>query len=146
MLRSCFKSPDDGLLQAGDDFQVEKLGKCGARCTQYKKWRDAVQEAKRFQPARKTTFMTMLEGLLSKRLGVAVTVYTAVYSALDIFHGVDAFVEVEGVIITFDVTINHEKVVAKADVVYHAEDGVVSLTDRITDAARKKAPRFARVA
>lgn len=134
------------LFQAGNEFQVEKLGKCGARCTEYKRWSEALAEAKRSQPARKTQFVLLLEVLLMKRLGVAVTVYTAIHSAFDIFHGVDAFVEVGRTIVTLDVTLNPEKVVAKADVVYHGDDGAVSLADRLADEVRRKAPRAARVA
>jgi hypothetical protein len=145
-----FKAPDAGLLReglkAGEQFQVEKLGKCQARCKGYREWRDALDEVKRFQPEYKTNFVRMLEGLLTRRLGVEIRFYTAVYSALDIFHGVDAFIEIGEVIVTVDVTINPQKTAAKADVVYHAEDGVVSLTDSITRVACKKAPRLARVA
>lgn len=141
-MHQTFKAPDAGLLReglkAGEQFQVEKLGKCRARCKGYREWRDALDEAKRLQPEYKTRFVSMLEGLLARRFGENVPVYTAVYSAFDIFHGVDGFVEVKGVVVTFDVTLDPRKVTAKADVVYYAQDGVVELASRIERAAKKK--------
>jgi hypothetical protein len=48
--------------------------------------------------------------------------FTAVGSPLDFFHGVDAFFELRGKIVTIDVTINPNKCVAKADMVLNVSD------------------------
>ncbi len=142
MFNSTFAAPDAGLrkecLKAGEVFQARKLGKCRRRCQEYKDWQHSLSEAKQLQPDCKTKFACTLEGILERRLGHKVRFYTAVYSSFDIFHGVDAFVEIVGVVVTIDVTLNPRKVRGKAHVVYHDGDGIVDLADRIENVYRVK--------
>lgn len=72
------------------------------------------------------------------RLGIEdwseLKLYSSVGTPLDIFHGVDAFFEYRGGVVTIDVTLNQHKDVYKADYVVNPEttdlevvaDGIVS--------------------
>ena len=129
------------LFQDGADFEAEKFGKCGARCTEYRKWREAAEEAKRCQPQRKTEFVQQLERMLAQVLDAQVACFTAVGSAFDIFHGVDAFIEYRGVIVTVDATLNPDKVVGKADLVFYKHHDAADLAGRMARAFREKATK-----
>lgn len=60
--------------------------------------------------------------------------YTAIGSSLDRFHGVDGFFELGDHIVTVDLTLDPDKVIAKADVVILADDEN-GLTDEVIDRA-----------
>lgn len=60
--------------------------------------------------------------------------YTAIGSPLDILHGVDGFFEMGEHVVTVDLTLNSDKVVAKADVVILADDEN-GLTNEVTEMA-----------
>lgn len=51
-----------------------------------------------------------------------VSFFTAVGSPLDYYHGVDAFIEYHGQVVTLDVTINKHKDSYKADVIIGEDD------------------------
>ena len=63
---------------------------------------------------------------LCEELGVEdfsrVRLYSALGTPFDIFHGVDLWVEVDGQVVTIDLTANENKDYHKADVVVHPED------------------------
>lgn len=67
-----------------------------------------------------------LQVLIAEALGAEdyseVKLYTAVGSALDKFHGVDAFVEWMGFVVTIDLTANLLKDVYKADIIIHEDE------------------------
>lgn len=129
------------LFQAGSDFEIEKFGKCRTRCSQYRTWREAAEEAKRCQPQRKTEFVLLLERMLVQVLDAQVVCFSAVGTAFDIFHGVDAFIEYRGIIVTVDATLNPDKVVGKADLVFYQHHDAADLAGRIARAFREKATK-----
>jgi|GEM_PF-1148674 len=107
----------------------------------YVKYADAIELAKRFQPADPTNpdkdFARELRMAIADRLiadGVIteaerdrVKYFTAVKTPLDILHGVDAFVELDRPNgrperVTLDLSLRDEKVVGKADLVVRAQD------------------------
>jgi hypothetical protein len=132
-------SMQSSLFQAGNVFQLEILGRCGARCTAYRNWRDALAEAKRTQPVRKTEFLQQVEQSMRRILQEPqINLFTAVGSAFDIYHGVDAFVEYKGTIVTIDVTRETAKTAAKADVVYQCGDSISNLAATLVNEILRK--------
>jgi len=121
------------LFQDGHDYEVEVLGKCGARYSGYLCFPEALAEVRKNQPARKSEFLAALEREFARRMGERAVTFTAIGSALDFKHGADAVLEFRGVVVTIDVTLNPEKTSAKADVVVHPDDvaNVAVLTARI---------------
>ena len=61
--------------------------------------------------------------------------YPAVGSAFDIYHGVDMFFELDGKIVTIDLTVNTDKDFYKANVIVTPEmiEDIESLAKEITD-------------
>lgn len=113
----------DGIT--GHLFEEATLGRCAAICQGYESWRKAVEEVRKHQPRQKRPAAVRLENEVVKcfgKLGMSVKFYTAVRSTLDVYHGVDAFFEFRGVLVTIDVTINPNKDCGKADVIVHADD------------------------
>lgn len=119
----------DPRFQADLKEIVERVGK------RYVPYREALELAKKFQPGDpknpKKDFLRELRLAVAEKLGLETTeelervgAYTAVKSPLDVFHGVDGFIEVKepnrsAEIITLDLSLNSEKVAqgAKADIV-----------------------------
>jgi hypothetical protein len=112
---------DSHLFADGDVFQTEVLGRCKAPFKGHMQWREAAEQVRKHQPAKKTQIVEALEREFEQN-GLPVVFYTAVGSALDYFHGVDGYFEFRGVVVTIDVTINSEKTSAKADLVVHPDD------------------------
>lgn len=68
--------------------------------------------------------------------------YTAIGSPLDVLHGVDGFFEIGDCVVTVDLTLNSDKIIAKADVVILADDDK-GMTSEIVDlAANSIADKF----
>ncbi len=109
----------------GTFFEEVTLGHCGATYEGYLKWREAVELVRKCQPCKKRPAAQRLEQEVARRFGkfsLAVKFYTAVRSPLDFFHGVDAFFEFQGILVTLDATINPLKNSGRADIIVHAED------------------------
>lgn len=106
-------------------FETTTLGRCAAICQGYAPWREAVEQVRKHQPREKRPAALRLEKEVARyfgKLGMSVKFYTAVHSAMDFYHGVDAFFEFRGVLVTIDVTINPNKNSGKADVIVQADD------------------------
>jgi hypothetical protein len=119
----------------GRIFEREVLGECLIRSHGYVKFRPALEAVFRNQPG--STFEPMGEaanfrdavaakmremGFDSSRLQL----YTAVGSALDVFHKIDGFFVFEGTIVTLDTTTNpHKDCAPRARVLVTAEDAII---------------------
>ncbi len=112
--------PHDGYT--GRLFEEKVLGTCKARCYGYMSWRTSAELVRQNQPVKKTSVVSRLEQEVGKQLGEVVNFYTAVCSAMDIFHGTDGFFEFHGFVVTVDVTTNPHKNSGKADLIVHADD------------------------
>ncbi len=111
----------------GGLFEWELLGPCleavNFKKAVYMPFKAAMCAVKSKQPVDPTgrpqkPFAQALKRGIVKRLGVLyheVKFYSAVGSSLDVFHGIDAFVEYRGKIVTMDVTMNSQKDAYKAD-------------------------------
>ena len=106
----------------GHLFEEEVLGNCQAECHGYMSWREAVELVRKSQPRHKTPVATRLEVEVGRQLGGVVKFFTAVHSAMDVFHGTDGFFEYCGVVVTIDVTTNPHKDCGKADMIVHQGD------------------------
>lgn len=107
----------------------------------YVNFKDALELAKKFQPIDKTDpskepvdpanprapLLRDLKEALVEQMDLSddqadrLKLYTAVGSPLDKFHGVDAFVEYDGKIITLDITMRETEGEKKADVIITKE-------------------------
>lgn len=117
-----------GIDPSNEDFlaalkRVKRTSKEGSKFPYYVTYKDALDLARKFQPIdkrdpkKKRIDPTNPKAPLAKdlrieildQLGVEdeesdkVKVFTAVGTPLDIFHGVDAFVEIDGKVITLDI-------------------------------------------
>lgn len=136
----------DGLT--GRLFEAEVLGEIMvvARSREYRSYTAALAEVRQAQPWEPTDprprLASDLHASVCEALGVEnyseVALYTAVGSALDFFHGVDAFVEWRGEIVTIDLTVNPYKVRHKADVIV----GPVDFESNLEATARTIADRL----
>lgn len=106
----------------GHLYEVEKLGRCTATSRGYMKFRASLDFARAHQPRSKRQVAAQLEREVSKRLGGWCDFYTAVRTPLDVYHGVDGFFELDGIVVTVDVTMNSRKDSCKADVLVCRED------------------------
>ncbi len=112
--------PHDGYT--GHLFEEEVLGICKASCHGYMLWREAADLVRKNQPAKKAPTAIRLEIEVGRQFGEGVRFFTAVRSAMDVFHGVDGFFEFRGVVVTIDVTTNQHKDSGKADVIVYKGD------------------------
>ncbi len=113
MLRS--SRLQSSLFQAGKELEVEVLGRCG------NPYAGNFADVRKHQPSKKTDMVVAIEREFARR-GLSVQFYTAVGTALDVHQGVDGFFEFNGVVVTIDLTMNPEKVIAKADFVVQKSD------------------------
>jgi len=94
----------------------------------YRKAMDVVKQSQPGNPADPSSpAMNDFHALVCEELGAKdyslVKCFTAVGSPLDIFHGVDSFVELDGgAVVTIDLTTNSKKDVHKADIILHEQD------------------------
>ena len=134
------------LHQDGCEFEEATLGRCSAPCCEYVSWSCAAEQVRKHQPARKTDTVKALESEFERRLGIPVRFYTAVGSAMDVYHGTDGFLEYKGFIVTLDVTMDPNKACGKADMVVHTDDlaNLSALAGRIACALLSKFERHSR--
>lgn len=102
--------------------EEEVLGVCLAVHYEWLPWQKAMELARKHQPRAKTAAALLLEQELRKEFGTAVSYFTAVRSTLDQIHGVDAFIECRGVIVTLDFTTNPDKDSCKAHILVTEDD------------------------
>ncbi|MEK7641664.1 MAG: hypothetical protein AAB365_01565 [Patescibacteria group bacterium] len=118
--------------ETGHIAEEEFLGTCRV-CWDgkgYVNYRDAMNMARDNQTdnpsAPRLSGARMLHGAVARELKIAdskqLKLYTAVGTPLDLIHGVDAWFEFEGIVITIDVTMKEQKDRAKANVVVHLQD------------------------
>lgn len=114
------------ITDSGRLFEATLLGHCGAQGQGYVPWKEAARLVRGRQPREMRPTASRLLAEVQRLVGklAAVRFCTAVGSALDLFHGVDAFFEIPacGLTVTIDVTLNSQKTSARADLVLHAED------------------------
>lgn len=102
----------------GRDLECEVLGTVEIEWHGYMSFRESTELVKRDQ-SKCSKRLWMLAELISRRLGAEVKAYTSVGTPLDVFHGVDAFFEFRGTMVSIDLTLNPTKVCHKADVVFN---------------------------
>lgn len=114
-------SQNDGMT--GHLFEEAILGYCVVSWKGHMTYRDAMVAARKSQPKRKSEFAATLEREVARELGSwDVQYFTAVRTPLDFFHGVDAFLEFRGHIVTLDLTTNPHKDCCKADLLVAADE------------------------
>lgn len=109
------------LHQDGCAYEIEVLGRCKVPYRGYLTRDEAFEEVRKALQAKRTDIIIALQREFEHN-GLLVPFYTAVGSALDIHHGIDGWFEFRGEVVTIDVTMNPEKMVAKADLVIHPDD------------------------
>lgn len=118
--------------------RVKKTSKEGSKFPYYVNYKNALNLARKFQPIdksdpeKKRMDPTNPKAPLAKdlrielldQLGIKdeesdrVKVFTAVGTPLDVFHGVDAFVEIDGKVVTLDITLREDiSAKRKADII-----------------------------
>lgn len=99
----------------GRIFEREVLGECRIRARGYVKFRPALnavfrhQPSSPYEPSRETRNFHSVVAQEMKNLGMNdshLGIYTAVGSALDLYHRIDGFFYFEGMIVTLDCTID----------------------------------------
>lgn len=128
----------NGNGYTGRTFEEEILLRCLWVWNGYVSYHKSMVMVKEFQPWDPTDPSSPaandLHTLVVEALGIedysAVKLYTAVSSPLDVFHGIDCFVEWEGIVVTIDLTANCKKDSYKADLVIH-EDNVYTEDGRV---------------
>ncbi len=108
--------------ETGHLFEERVIGKCSVSWDGYVSYREALSLARENQPPLRTPTVAKIARTLREELGDSARVCTAVGTPLDIFHGVDGFVEFKGVVVTFDLTKNPHKDSGKADIIISPDD------------------------
>lgn len=140
----------DGMT--GHLFEEEVLGRCTVEYREkmpYEPRAKAIATARKSQPQKQAGVAKILEGEIKRQLGADAELYTAVRTPLDFYHGVDAFVEFKGVVVTLDVTTNPHKDACKADLLVGQDEltsmkAVMQLAGRITREVQAEQRRYAR--
>ncbi|MFZ2523396.1 MAG: hypothetical protein WAW92_03355 [Minisyncoccia bacterium] len=96
---------------------------------------DAVREMQPFDPSDPgPDFANAVHALIFEKLEIdadELKYYTAVGSPLDVYHGIDAWFEYKGKIVTIDSTLRPDKDEHKADIVFHPpSDGLDRKVDK----------------
>ncbi len=138
---------DNVNIKAGQFFEQAVFKGCVSDNTDiehgYMEYKESLTWAKDHQPKKDYNNPETLDSQQLLQLKSAVSskltnvdevlrFYTAIGSPLDVLHGVDGFFEVGDHIVTVDLTLNSDKVIAKADVVILA-DNENGMTDEIID-------------
>jgi hypothetical protein len=132
--------------ETGRLFERRILGECIAVAAgEYLTRRNALEAARNGQPPVKTPTRARLERELRSLLDDTVRVRTAVGSVADYCHGVDGFIDFNGLVVTIDVTINPNKDAGKADMVV-CEDDLIDLPALARRIAREFESRLNRAA
>lgn len=101
-------SQNDGMT--GHLFEEAVLGYCVVSWKGHMHYREAMVAARKSQPEKKSEIAALLEREVARELGSwDVQYFTAVRTPLDRFHGVDAFLEFRGLVVTLDLTKNPDK-------------------------------------
>jgi len=108
----------------GHLYEIEVLGQCEGPWDgkSYMTYEASMAFAECNQPARKQPAARNLQTAVSDLMGGTVEFFTAVGTPLDRFHGVDAWLVFEGHVVTIDVTLNSDKDVAKAHIVFNPHE------------------------
>ena len=127
----------------GKLFEWEVLGPCLVTVSGYLPYMDAMALAREFQPWDPTDPENRAGSDLHANVALALglddwfelSLYTAVNSPLDLFHGVDGWFEFNGRIVTLDLTRNPTKTSSNADIIIQESelDDLVSLGKRIAN-------------
>ncbi len=118
----------------GRIFERETLGECRIRCRGYVKFKPALdavfcnQPGSPYEPAGEASNFREVVAQEMQGAGMnpsRLAIYTAVGSALDVFHKIDGFFFYEGVIVTVDTTMNpHKDCAPRARVLVTADDAI----------------------
>ncbi|MDA2921881.1 hypothetical protein MYX07_01300 [Patescibacteria group bacterium AH-259-L07] len=116
----------------GEEFEQEVLGCCGRGGWNgdYIPYRKSLALVKRFQPWNPAEPRPEVARALHASVALALNIedwselmlYTSINSPLDYYHGIDAFFEYKGRVVTLDVTINPHKGQYKADFTIYRKD------------------------
>ena len=137
-------------MQDGKFFEGAVLGECTASWDGYMSYKEAMCAVRQAQPGGDPTdpvkdTASDLHVFVCEELGCDdysfVKFFTAIGSPLDFFHGVDAWFEFNGRVVTIDVTLNPNKEKPKADlVILGQDDGISRETLRLS--AKQIAKKF----
>lgn len=137
-------------ISPGEDFEVGLLGAAvltkGDYDMPYMSFAESVEFAKPRQPnaLQRPPFVVGLRKAIAEKCSntsTPVKFFTAVGTPLDVYHGVDAFFEQDGAVVTIDVSLRDKEGVQKADVAIFGsldKDGRPIVTEAdIADASQK---------
>lgn len=128
-------------------YEEEFFGVCAGRARGYMTWRESMAFAKEFQPKgwNPSEPNTKMANNLHARVCMAieericedldwekVKLFSAIGTPLDWYHGIDAWFEFEGTVVTIDLTVDQNKQSSKANLVIHpGEDELPNLIRHI---------------
>ncbi len=124
------------LRFTGGEIEEEVIGHAVVNWNgDYLPYNQALKDVMAHQPWDPTDpeprFASDLHSCVAEELGIddlsRLELYTAVGSALDVYHGVDCFFRFNGKIVTIDLTVNPNKDEYKADLVLNVSDHKTAL-------------------
>ncbi|NQV93075.1 hypothetical protein HQ403_01080 [Candidatus Kaiserbacteria bacterium] len=129
----------------GHLFEEEVLSVCPIsrvewNGTSYVSFRESCAMVRTHQPAALPIGARRLRNRVAEQIGTEgerVKLFTAVGTPLDLFHGVDAFFEFDGHVITIDLTINPHKDSGKAHFILTGDDITTNLPETAARIARE---------
>lgn len=125
-------------LKEGEDIERGFFGQAGRKFNGelvYLPYKNAMEEVMKNQPEKLPFFTQRIINTVEEMypgLAGRLQFYTAVGTAFDVYHGVDAFFKLQGHVVTLDVTSNSSKEHAKADIVVQTgydEDGGIDFSE-----------------
>lgn len=129
----------------GHLFEEEVLSVCPISRTDwdgtgYVSFRKSCVMVREHQPAALPITARRLRNRVAEQVGNGgehVRLFTAVGTPLDLFHGVDAFFEFKGIVVTIDLTINPHKDSGKAYFILNEDDITTNLPETAARIARE---------
>jgi hypothetical protein len=126
-------------------FEEEVLSVCSVNRvewdgTKYVSFQKSCTMVRKHQPAALPIAARRLKNRVAEQIGNGgekLELFTAIGTPLDIFHGVDAFFEFNGIVVTIDLTRNPNKDSGKAHFILTEDDVTTNLLETASRVARE---------
>lgn len=135
------------IANSGQLFEEEILGHCRVSWNgEYLPWGKAVWQVRKNQPwntfCPEILFLRTVLDKLKKELRISAEFYTAVGTALDVYHGVDGYFYFRGIMVTVDASLRNKNAF-RTDLLLGEEDtqDPSGFAHRVADSFREKMRR-----